>query len=95
MLEVIGDRWSVLIIDAALRGTARFSDFRRQLDISSDVLSGRLRRLVELALFEKQAYKVGRDRARVLYSMTDAGRALTPILLEMRAWQSRIESARS
>jgi DNA-binding HxlR family transcriptional regulator len=56
-LEVIGDRWTILILRDAFRGIRRFDDFRRDLEIARPVLADRLRKLVDAGVMTKVAYQ--------------------------------------
>lgn len=81
-LAVIGDRWTMLVLRNAFLGTRRFDDFQLQLGVTRHVLAERLKRLVEVEIFRKQAYQPNRYE----YRLTDKGRALYPVLLSLTAW---------
>lgn len=83
-LAVIGDRWSILIVRAALRGHRRFDEFVDDLGIARPVLSERLRRLVGHGVLSKIAYQD--HPVRYEYRLTDAGRALSPVLVALVRW---------
>ena len=86
-LEVIGERWTMLIVRDALFGVRRFSDFREHLDIPKAVLSDRLSGLVEDGLMERVPDP---DHAgRCLYELTPAGRDLWPVLHSLLVWGGR------
>jgi len=85
-IEVVGDRWTLLILRAALFGVRRFDDFQKELSIPRTVLSGRLGQLVEHGVLIKQAYKEDGKRARPEYVLTDAGEALRPVLMSLTQW---------
>lgn len=86
-LEVIGERWTLLIVRDALYGVRRFSDFRAHLDIPKAVLSDRLAGLVEDGILERRPDP---DHAgRHLYELTEAGRELWPVLHSLVAWSNR------
>jgi DNA-binding HxlR family transcriptional regulator len=86
-LEVLGERWTLLILrDAALFGTSRFSDFRKSLGIAADVLSERLATLVEHGVMEKVPYQEPGSRARDAYVLTESGRELSVILGALQQW---------
>jgi DNA-binding HxlR family transcriptional regulator len=80
-LEVVGERWSLLIIRDALFGVRRFSDFARHLDISKAVLTRRLSDLVDAGLLERVT-QGGHDE----YVLSEAGVALWPALLALTRW---------
>ncbi|MDV3128328.1 helix-turn-helix transcriptional regulator [Mycobacterium sp. 21AC1] len=85
-MSVLGQRWAILIIREALLGRSRFSEFREQLGVASDVLSARLSELVAAGLLEVVDYREPGDRTRSRYVLTDAGRDLVPVLAAMGQW---------
>lgn len=83
-LSIIGDRWSLMIVRAALRGLRRFDEFVDDLGIARPVLTDRLKRLVGHGVLEKQRYQ---DRpARYEYRLTEAGLSLSPVLVALVRW---------
>jgi DNA-binding HxlR family transcriptional regulator len=86
-LEVIGERWTLLIVRDAMYGVRRFSDFQTHLDIPKAVLSERLGGLVDNGLLERRPDP---DRGgRHLYELTPTGRELWPVLYAMLVWGGR------
>ena len=86
-LEVIGERWTLLIVRDAFYGVRRFSDFQAHLDVPKAVLSDRLAGLVEDGILER---KPDPDRAgRHVYELTAAGRDLWPVLHALLVWGER------
>lgn len=85
-LEVIGEKWSILIVREAFWGRTRFSEFREALGVSSDILSDRLATLVEGGVLERVAYRDSGSRERYSYHLTEAGRELKPVLAALNAW---------
>ena len=83
-LDVIGDWWSLLIVRDALRGTRRFSEFHKGLGVSKNILTRRLRTLVEQGILELIPASDG--SAYQDYVLTPKGRALFPILVALRQW---------
>jgi DNA-binding HxlR family transcriptional regulator len=82
-LEVIGEKWSLLIVRDLMRGPKRFSDLRRYLgDITPKWLSLRLRELEEAGIVERE--EVG--RREVWYRLTEKGRSLRPVIEELAFW---------
>lgn len=77
-LVLIGDRWSLLIIGSAFCGLRRFDEWRKGLGIASNILSGRLSRLVRLGCLEKLRPGAG---AHPSYRLTEMGRQLFPTAL--------------
>ena len=89
-LEVIGERWSLLIVRDAFYGLRRFDDFRQDLGIARNVLTDRLARLVDQGVFERRQYEERPPRFE--YLLTDKGRALLPVILTMMQWGDRWEA---
>jgi len=87
-LEVVGERWSLLIMrDALFRGLTRFSDFQRSLGLASNVLAKRLDGFVENGLMEQRVHPEHPDQQE--YVPTDKGRDLKPVVLALTAWGDR------
>jgi DNA-binding HxlR family transcriptional regulator len=92
-MSVLGQRWAILIVREAMLGRSRFSEFREQLGIASDVLSARLSELVDVGVLEAVDYQLPGDRVRSRYVLTTAGRDLAPVLGAIGQW-GRIHMAR-
>lgn len=84
--ELIGDRWTLLILRVALYGVRRFDDFQADLDVPRSVLSNRLAGLVESGIMERREYREDGQRARVEYPLTAMGHALGLPFVAMTAW---------
>lgn len=80
-LELVGERWTLLILRDCFFGVRRFTDFQTHLDISKAVLTQRLSGLVEAGLLDKTPHG-GRDE----YTMAARGEALWPALYAMTRW---------
>src|ERR1043165_9867171 len=87
--ELIGDRWSLLILRSALYGVRRFDDFQADIDIPRSVLSNRLAGLVETGIMERREYREEGQRARVEYPLTQMGRALGLPFFAMTPWSDK------
>jgi DNA-binding HxlR family transcriptional regulator len=85
-IDVVGDRWTLLILRAAMYGVRRFDDFQAELGAPRTVLSGRLKTLVAEGLLTKQAYKSPGRRARPEYVLSAMGVSLRPILIGLTQW---------
>jgi len=85
-LEVLGDRWTVLILRDVFNGVHRFDDIQGHLGVARDVLTKRLATLVEQGVVERVAYQEPGARRRHEYRLTPAGRDLRPVLLSLIAW---------
>jgi len=92
-LEVIGERWTLLIVRDAMYGVRHFKDFETHLDVPKAVLSDRLSGLVENGILERRADPEHAGRA--LYELTDAGRALWPVLHALLVWGGHHRRANS
>ncbi|MEV6280176.1 helix-turn-helix domain-containing protein [Nocardia sp. NPDC051832] len=87
-LEVIGERWSLLIVrDAAFAGATRYSDFQRSLGIATNVLKSRLDRFVDTGIMRRHKYSEQPELYE--YLLTDKGRALVPALVALTEWGDR------
>jgi DNA-binding HxlR family transcriptional regulator len=86
-LEVLGDRWTMLVMRDAFLRVRRFEDFQRELGIARNVLTDRLNRLVEEGILERVRYQ---DRpARFEYRLTEKGIDLWPVMMTMMQWGDR------
>ncbi len=81
-LEVVGERWTLLIVRDAFYGVRRFSDFRAHLGIPKAVLAQRLALLADEGVLTRNSVDTGRDE----YVLTDKGRRLWPALWSLIAW---------
>ncbi len=86
-LEVVGERWTILILRDAFLGVRRFDDFQRSLGIARNVLNTRLQRLVDAGLLERRRYQVRPERHE--YRLTDMGLDLWPSILALMQWGDR------
>jgi DNA-binding HxlR family transcriptional regulator len=82
--DVIGDRWSLLIVRDAFDGMRRFGEFQRSLGAARNILTDRLRKLVDAGIFDMRAASDG--SAYQEYVLTPAGMALFPIMVALRQW---------
>lgn len=87
MLAVLGDEWTLLIIQRALLGARRYGDFTAALPVSHAVLSGRLAALVAEDLLTRREYRTTPVRSE--YLVTARGRALWPMLTSIWEWERR------
>jgi DNA-binding HxlR family transcriptional regulator len=83
-LEVIGERWTILIIRDAFLGVRRFDDFQRSLGVARNVLQGRLERLVEGGILERVRYQERPERFE--YRLTEMGIDLWPVVVSLLSW---------
>lgn len=86
-LEIVGERWTLLIVRDALYGITRFDGFLTSLPIARNVLSDRLNGLVSHGILERVQYQ---DRPpRHEYLLTTKGRELTSVILVLMSWGDR------
>lgn len=90
-LDVVGERWSLLILRDAFYGVTRFDDFQRDLGVARNILTDRLTKLVASNVLEKVQYEERPPRFE--YKLTDKGRDLLPVLLAMMHWGDKWSSA--
>ena len=83
-LSVLGERWTLLIIRDAFRGTRRFDDFQRSLGVTRHRLSERLGKLVDEGVLTRVAYM--ERPTRYEYRLTRKGLALYPVLMTLSQW---------
>src|ERR1700740_517820 len=84
---LLGDEWTLLIIQQALLGATRYGEFMERLPISNSVLTNRLRALTHDGLLVRTAYRARPVRAE--YLISQRGRALWPVLLSIWEWERR------
>lgn len=85
--EILGERWTLLIVRELLLGPKRFSDLHAALDeVSRSVLTARLTRIEALGLVRRALLP---PTASTVYELTEAGRALQPVVFELIRWGAR------
>ncbi|MEU1203895.1 helix-turn-helix domain-containing protein [Nocardia sp. NPDC005825] len=85
-LEVVGEKWSLLLIREVINGVRRFDDFRDHLGVSEAVLADRLRKLVAAQILETRPYRPAGGRVRHEYVLTDKGWDMWPIIVSLMQW---------
>jgi DNA-binding HxlR family transcriptional regulator len=88
-LQILGDRWTLLVLREAFRGVTRFEQLQRRLGVARDVLTTRLNRLVDEGLMERVPYREPGQRRRFEYRLTERGLDAYPILAAIMAWGDR------
>jgi len=83
-LEVMGERWSFMILRASFNGIHHFEEFLDQLGIARNILSNRLSRLVDNGILKRE--HCADDRRRIEYRLTEKGFDLLPAMLALRQW---------
>ncbi len=85
--NVLGDHWNLLLIRDACLGIRRFDDFQRSLGIGTNMLTGRLNRLVDEGILQRVRYQT--NPARHEYRLSDKGRDAYSVLAALDAWARR------
>ena len=88
-LDVLGDWWSLLIIREALFGLRRFGEFQNKLGMAKNILSARLRALVDHGILTTAPASDG--SAYQEYVLTEKGRGTFPILVALRQWSEEFD----
>ncbi|SPO53099.1 HxlR family transcriptional regulator [Pseudomonas sp. JV551A1] len=86
-LEVLGDRWALMILRDAFDGLRRFSEFQKNLGLAKNILASRLKWLVESGLLTLQPASDG--SAYKEYVLTEKGRSVFPVVVGLRQWGER------
>jgi len=86
-VDLIGERWALLIVRDAFDGICRFGDFQRSLGMARNILADRLRLLVEAQILALRPAADG--SAYQEYALTEKGEQLFPLLLALRQWGER------
>ncbi|MFF4211216.1 winged helix-turn-helix transcriptional regulator [Streptomyces sp. NPDC001796] len=88
-LDLIGEKWSLLVLRDAMNGVHRFDDFRRHVGLSDAVLSDRLRKLVAAGVLDTVPYREPGQRTRHEYRLTRKGWDLWPVMIALKQWGDR------
>jgi DNA-binding HxlR family transcriptional regulator len=91
-VEVLGDRWTMLVLRDVFNGVRRFDDLSRHLGIARDVLTKRLATLVDEGILDRVPYRQPGARTRYEYRLTQAGLDLRPVLIALIQWGDRYRS---
>ncbi len=86
-LEVVGERWTLLVLRETFLGTRRFEDFRERLGIARNILTDRLERLVGEGILERRRYQ--ERPSRFEYRLTEKGIDLYEVILALKKWGDR------
>ena len=86
-LEMVGERWTLLIVRDVFLGVRRFDDLQRSLGVSRGILAERLDRLVESGILERRLYQERPERHE--YRLTEKGRDLWPVTVALLKWGDR------
>jgi DNA-binding HxlR family transcriptional regulator len=83
-MEILGERWTFLILRESFYGVRRFSDMQRNLGIARNILSTRLHTLVASGILERRLYQ--EEPERYEYRLTQSGRDLYPAMVTLMQW---------
>jgi DNA-binding HxlR family transcriptional regulator len=83
-VDLIGEKWAFLILRGALNGLKHFEEFQGGLGIARNILSDRLTKLVDGGILERRPDP--QDKRRVIYSLSEKGEGLLPVVLALRQW---------
>lgn len=86
-LEVVGDRWTMLLIRTAFQGVRRFDDFQDELGVARNVLADRLTRLCAEGIMRRVRYQERPERFE--YRLTRKGVELWPAIMTLLMWGDR------
>ncbi|MEC3918960.1 winged helix-turn-helix transcriptional regulator [Nocardia sp. CDC160] len=85
-VDLVGDRWSLLIVRDAMDGAATFTEFQQRLGIARNILADRLRKLVEHGILTTSTAPGGKRHS---YELTSAGADLFTAIVALRQWGER------
>jgi len=88
-LDVIGEKWTILVLREAFNGVRRFDQIRDHVGVSEAVLADRLRKLVTANVLEAVPYREPGQRTRKEYHLTAKGTDLHPVMIALLAWGDR------
>lgn len=88
-LEVVGSRWTLILLRDAFNGVRRFEDFQQHIGVSPSMLSRRLKGMVDEGLLRREPYREDGDRERHEYHPTDKAWALYPVIVGLMQWGDR------
>lgn len=91
-LEAIGDRWALLILrDIVFRGKRSYGEFLKSEEgFSTNILASRLNHLVEAGILQREGHQT--DGRKDVYSLTEKGLDIIPLLFEMVLWSAKYDS---
>jgi DNA-binding HxlR family transcriptional regulator len=88
-LEIVGEKWTLLILREVWYGSSRFGDFERVLGCPRNLLAERLRMLVDQGILSIETYKEPGSRSRPKYVITPMGMDLVPAVMGLMQWGDR------
>lgn len=91
-LDVVGEKWSMIVLREAFNGVRRFDQIRDHVGVSDPVLADRLRKLVNAGVLEATPYREPGRRTRNEYRLTARGLDLYPVMISLLQWGDRHRS---
>lgn len=91
-LDIVGERWTLLVVREAFYGARRFEQFQARIGCARNILSERLRTLVDAGLMRRVPYREAGQRERYEYRLTDKGLDLVTAVVALMQWGDRWES---
>ena len=88
-LDIVGEKWTFLVLREAFNGVRRFDDIRRRISAPRQILSDRLNRLVSEGLLRRVPYQEPGQRARSEYRLTEKGLELFPVIVSLLEWGNK------
>ncbi len=88
-LDVLGEKWTLLVLREAIYGVRRFDDFARALNCGRGVLSARLKTLTKAGILRRVEYREGEQRARTEYLLDEKGLDLFTTIYALSQWGDR------
>ncbi|PTA43367.1 helix-turn-helix domain-containing protein [Micromonospora sp. RP3T] len=88
-MEILGERWTVVVLREVFNGVRRFDDMRVRTGIPRQVLTNRLSMLVERGVLRREPYREPGSRPRHEYRLTGMGLDLWPVLVAVLGWGDR------
>lgn len=85
-LDIVGEKWTLLVLREAFYGARRFEEFQRRLGCARNLLAARLNSLVTAGVLSKAAYQEPKQRTRYEYRLTDKGLDLLPAIIALMQW---------
>lgn len=91
-LNIVGEKWTLLVLREAFYGARRFEEFQRHVGCARNLLSERLGSLVEAGLLSREPYREPNQRSRHEYRLTEKGIDLLPAIAALMHWGDRWEA---
>ena len=92
-LEIVGEKWTFLVLREAFNGVRRFDDMQRRTGAPRQVLSNRLAHLIADGILRKSPYQEPGQRPRSEYRLTEKGMDLFPVIAALLAWGDKHAAA--